>query len=229
MKDSKSPQTKYSQEEWANLMFFGNHVDFSMQLNEVKAFLNEFQKYIEATNHHLRIDDIKEYDIESLDDLKYYFEHTHGDILRRSTVISLVTLLELKIGEYCDEYQKHLKARIRIKDLRGDFLRRFKTYSLKVLDSTFDFQSSLWHYIVGFYEIRNCFVHNGGSLNNYGKRPTIENFISGNKLFEITASDHIDVTFDGCIEAIEKIEHFFVIITEIAFDQFPGRYRSKNA
>lgn len=222
-------ESKYTDQELANINFFGNYVGTSTQLEELESYLTEFQKYIEVTSRHLQSNQIRGYDAETLENLKYHFEYSHGDLLIRSTIISLATLLEIQIREFCDDYQKHLKVELKLKDLKGDLLQRFKVYSTKVIDLRFDFQSGLWQYLTGLYEIRNCFVHNLGQIENFGKRKVIESFVSRNDLFEIGESGHIIPSYKACLEAIKKVEHLFVTITELAFDKFPGSYRLKDA
>lgn len=225
----KNKSQKYTSDELANINFYGNYVDISMQLDELESYLTEFQKYIEVTFRHLQSNRISGYDEDTLENLKYHFEYSHGDLLMKSIIISLATMLEINIREFCNDYQKHLGVKIRLQDLKGDLLNRFKLYSNKVLFLNFDFQSELWLYITGFYEIRNCLVHNSGVIENYGKRNVIENFINKSNLFAISDNRYVTLTYKGCIESLKKIEHFFITITEIAFDRFPGSYRLRDA
>jgi hypothetical protein len=103
---------KYSEKEMAHIMFFGNSAEFSGRINEIRSYLNEVHKFIEVTNHHLQNDKIKGYDKDTLEDMKYHFENSHGDILRISIIISIVILLESGIDIYCDEFQKHMKLNL---------------------------------------------------------------------------------------------------------------------
>ena len=220
---------EYTADELANINFYGNYVSVSMRLEELESYHIEFQKYIEVTNRHLQSNQIVGYDDETLENLKYHYEYSYADLLMRSTIISLTTILEIEIRSFCEDYQKHLNKKIRIKDLNGDLLYRFKTFSKKVINLNFNFQSEIWQYISGIYEVRNCLVHNLGSVENFGKRKVIEAFISKQKSFKISESEHITLSYKACLEAIKKVEYFFVSITEIAFDKFPGSYRLKDA
>jgi hypothetical protein len=212
---------QYSEKEMGHIIFYGNSIEFNAQVDEIRSYLNEVHKFIEITNIHLQNDKIKGYDKDTLEDMKYNFEHTHGDILRKSIIISIIILLESGIDIYCRDFQKYMKLKISFKELKGDLLERFKIYSQKILNSSFDFSSQLWQDIVGLYEIRNCIIHNNGLLDNFGKRTLIEVFIKRNKRFEITDSDFIDITHNGCLLGLDIVDTFYKAITEFAFDLFP--------
>ena len=70
--ESERNREKYSPKELANINFYGNYVDISMQLEELESYLSEFQKYIEVTTRHLQSKRITGYDEETLENLKYH-------------------------------------------------------------------------------------------------------------------------------------------------------------
>ncbi len=217
-------ERSFTKIETANLNFFGNLVTFGGQIDEIRSYLNEIHKFIEVTNFHLQNDKIKGYDIETLEMLKYNYEYSHGDILRKSILISINVILELGIDRYCKDFQKHGNFKISYKELKGDLLERFKTYSLKILNSKFDFNSCLWSDIIGLYEVRNCLIHNNASLINFGKKRVIEEFILRNKAFEITDNEYICITHQACIFGLDSVENFYSKITEFAFEVFPTKH-----
>src|SRR4029079_8812320 len=98
---------------------------------------------------------------------------------------------------------------------------------VKVLGSSFDFQSSLWQDIVGLYEIRNSLVHNSGSLENFGKRKSIEDFTKRHKTFSIDENSWIHISNNGCAEGLNIIDNFVRQITQFGFIAFPGSYTWK--
>jgi hypothetical protein len=212
---------KYTDAEKAHINFFGNSVEFSGQVEELKSYLNEVHKFIEVTHLHLQNDKIKGYDSNTLETLKYHYEYTHGDILRKSILISTIILLESGIDIYCKDFQERQKLKVGYKDLKGDLLDRFKFYSLKVLNSNFDFKSRLWQDIGALYEIRNCLIHNNGSLENFGKRKVIEEFTKRNQSFEITDNDFIEITHQACIFSLDTVDKFHDAITRFAFEIYP--------
>jgi len=218
---------QYTDIEKANINFFGNWCNVSMQIEELESYLNEIQKYIEITFYHLQTNKINGYDSDTLENLKYHYEHTHGEILRKSIIISIVVLLESEIDNYCRDFQKHKKLKVGYYDFRGDLLDRFKIFSRKIIDSSFNFESILWQDIIGLYEIRNCFVHNCGSLDNFAKRKTIENFVQRHNSFTITENEFINVTHKGCLDSIKVVYDFFEKLTSFAFECFPGTYGQK--
>lgn len=227
--DETNRPNGYTPDEWANLNFYGDYCDISMELDELLSYLKEFQNYIQVTHHHLESGRISGHDALQLEQMKYNFQHTHGNILRQSTIISLYILFEIGIDRYCRTFSKHLKTKLKATDFKGDVLERFKTYANKVINIPFDFSSDLWNYVVGLHEVRNCLVHSNGIVENFGKRKVIEQFSKRQNLIIIKNDYFIDVTFNGCTESIEQIDRFFVTITELAFDAYPGRYRLKKA
>ena len=213
---------KFTGLEKAYINFFGNSADFGGQVDELKSYLNQIHKFIEVTNFHFQNDQIKGYDNDTLENLKYHYEYIHGDILRKSIIISTIILLESGIDIYCKDFQRLQNLKIGYKDLKGDLLDRFKNYSLKILNSSFNFNSRLWQDISGLYEIRNCLVHNNGSLENFGKRKVIEVFIKRNSAFKITDNNFIEITQQACIFGLDTIDVFYTEITQFAFETYPN-------
>jgi hypothetical protein len=116
---------------------------------------------------------------------------------------------------------RNVGLKICYKDFKGDLLERFKTFSLKILNSTFDFNSQLWQDIVGLYEIRNCLIHNNGSLDNFGKHKTIESFIKRNRSFCKNENNFIEITHKACLLGLNIVDTFYDAITSFAFECFP--------
>jgi hypothetical protein len=212
--------------EKANNNFFGNLVGIDMQLEELKVYLNEVHNFIKITNVHLHSDKVKGLDYETLENLKYHFEHTQGEILRKSIIISIVILLENELDTYCEDFKEHKGIAVSYRDFRGDLLDKFKLFSVKILGSDFDFQSSLWQDIVGLYEVRNSLVHNNGLISNFGKRRTVENFVNRNKSYSIDDNERIIISHQACLDSIAFVEAFFEEITRYAFKVFPDRYEA---
>lgn len=210
--------------EKANNNFFGNIVNINMQLEELKIYLNEVNSFIGITHIKLHSNKIKNLDSDTLDNLKYHFEHTQGEILRKSIIIAVVILLESEIDVYCQTFKESKKIAISYYDFKGDLLDKFKFFLTKILFSDFDFQGTLWQDIVGLYEIRNSLVHKCGSVSNFGKRKTVENFIQRNKSFEIDGNEKIYISHEACIDSIKIIEIFFNEITNLALKEFPDKH-----
>jgi len=218
----------YTPDEWSNFNFFGNLTEIDYQLQEIKDFLKEFQKYIEVTNVHLKEGKFIGYDQETLESMKVNFEYSHGDILRKSTIISLYIMLELELGKFCQIFKKHSKSKLSLGDFKGDILEGFKKYAVKVMNLNFDFNSQVWQYIVGIHELRNCLVHNGGVIEDYNKKAVIEDFVRRNLKFDVRDERWLEITFAGCDEAIDKVDEFFNEITGLAFILYPGHYGERS-
>lgn len=172
--------------EMANITVFGDYCNFDMELEEIRIFLNEVEKFINITHLHLQANNIKGYDEGTLENLKYHFQHTQGTILKKSILISLIIVLEERIDTYCEMFKKYKQLKVGYKDFKGDLLERFKNYCTKVLDSDFDFQSKLWQDIVGLYEIRNCLVHHSGVVENLQRGSQLKILLNEIKRFRST-------------------------------------------
>ena len=216
---------EWTDKEKANNDFFGNAVAINMQLDELKVYLNEVHSFIKLTHLNLQSDKMKGLDDDTLENLKYHFEHTQGEILRKSIIISTAILLESEIDTYCKDFRKHKKLSISYNDFKGDLLSKFKTFFLKILQSDFDFQGVLWQDIMGLYEIRNSLVHNYGLVSDFGKRKTVENFINRNKSFKVDDNDRICISQQACLDSIKIVETFFNELTNFALKNFPHRHQ----
>lgn len=217
----------------ANLMFFGNSVNVDMQITELKSFLKEIHLFIDQKNESLNSSDNfvgSDFDELELEERKYHFKYTHGDNLRKSLIISLVILLDQEVEIYCDEFKAQLNLKIGFNDLKGAFLEKFKTYTNKVLNLEFNFNNDLCHDLTTIVEIRNCFIHHAGNVENYNKRKLIEAFTSRHNSTKIE-NDFIYTTEETCMECLDIVEEFFYMIYDTAFKLFPGKlgpYKNKN-
>lgn len=212
---------EFTKDEKAHINFFGNAVEVDMQIEELKVYLEEVHNFIKITHVNLQSNKVIGLDTETLENLKYHFEHTQGEILRKSIIISTVILLENAIDEYCKTFKEYGKLKIGYGELRGDLLSRFKIFSSKILNSNFDFQSTLWQDVKGLYEIRNSLVHNYGLVSDFGKRKTVDEFVKRNRSFEIDDNDRICISHKACLDSIEIVWSFYTEITDFALGIFP--------
>lgn len=215
---------EWTEGERANNIFFGNAVNIDMQLEELKVYLTEVHKFINGTHVNLQSNRIKGLDSVALENLQYHFEYTQGEILRKSIIISTIILLESEIDIYCKDFRKHKRLLIGYNEFKGDLLDKFKVYSSKLLQSDFNFQGILWQDIIGLYEVRNSLVHNRGLVSDFGRRKTIESFVSRNKSFEIDENERICISHQACLDCIKIVDAFFNELTDFALRTFPDRY-----
>lgn len=219
---------EFSDAEMANIGVFGNYVDTSSNLEELKGFVEEIQKYIQISRVHLEGQNHGYSELKS-QNMKLKYELSYPEILRRSTIISTAIILENSLDIYCNHYKRYNKCLLGAKELKGDLLGRFKVYSQKVINLDFNFSSKMWQNINSIYELRNCFVHNNGSLTNFGRSNVIKEFVKNHTQFKINGSlaegyEILETTFDGCIYCIELVDEFFLELSYLAFEHFPGYY-----
>lgn len=216
---------EWTEGEMANNNFFGNAVGIDMQLDELKVYLNEVHSFIKITHINLQSDRMRGLDSETLENLKYHFEHTQGEILRKSIIISTVILLESEIDTYCKDFRKHKKLSIGYNDFKGDLLDKFKIFTSKLLQSDFNFQGTLWQDIVGLYEIRNSLVHNCGLVSDFGKERQSKVLLLETNHLKLTTMREYVFHAQACLDSIKIVETFFNEITDFALRVFPDRHQ----
>lgn len=220
MNDSKNPKNSNSE----NLDFAMNYLSIYFELDDIKEHLKEFKSHIDKTNNK----ELKELSSELIDIMGGQFEETHGKLLKYSLIISLFILLEIEIRKFIESFKLYGETKLNFSEVNGDLLKKFRIFSKKILELNFDFDSDLWQYLNGLQEVRNCLIHSGGYTRNYPKRKQIENFINNEKSITIDQFDDLNISFDTCSNAINRINEFFLTITECAFQKFPGKCKVKN-
>lgn len=219
---------KYTDAEMANLGVFGNYADVSINLKELHDFVVEIQKYLHVSKVHLENENHGYSKFKALD-MKSKYELSYPEMLRRSTIISTAIILENSLDSYCNHFKKYNKTLLGYKELNGDLLSKFKVYAQKIIKLNFNFNSRMWQRIKSIYEMRNCLIHNNGSLINFGKSSVIKEFVKNHQQFKILGSkeegyEMLETTFDGCIFCIEVVDEFFLELSYIGFEHFPGHF-----
>lgn len=210
--------------EQANLIFFGNLVYADMQLTDLSAFLQDVELFIRKTHKKLSSKYSKGLPPLEIEFTIERYEHSFNDILRKSFVIALVIFLERELGQYCDDFQKHLNHGIGWKDFKGSVLDRFQLFTKKFLKLKLDFKNkNIWQDLHGLIAIRNCLIHADSDLNKFSEAPRIKDFIKRYKSISLQEG-YVELSLKACEDCLVIVKDFTEVIYDYALTFFPGKY-----
>lgn len=128
-------------------------------------------------------------DLWNLDGIFIYF---YPNLLRRSSLLSLIGIFEKELNDLCKLFKTVKQYQIDIKDLNGMGMERASLYLEKIACIDVCRSSKEWGEIKNIQKIRNIVAHRNGSLlDNSGKEEksltnyinTIDSLEGGNELF----------------------------------------------
>lgn len=169
--------------------FYGNALDASSRLNDLEQFSEYVDGYLRREQEYFR-EAHTDLEIEFLP----LFSATFPPILHSSLVVSSVMLIELELRGFSEALRDHLTLPLAMSDLQGSLLDRFRKYAGRLAGLDFQPRGDQWSDVVGVFEIRNCLVHNYGSLCRFSRRPIIEEFA---RRHDNPKSDGDTIVIDG--------------------------------
>ncbi len=107
-------------------------------------------------------------------DRSYLYTELYSSLVHETFLISGVMLLERHLVTYADGLARALGIELRLRDITGSTLERFRTFCTKL--AGVDPAPAHWEDAKGLFEIRNCLIHNGGSLDGFGRSEAVESF-----------------------------------------------------
>lgn len=93
-----------------------------------------------------------------------WFTDLHGDRLRKSFLVNLMSWLEWWTAVQCEYFREKRGLSMSYKDLKGKGLERTKDYLSKHVKIDFSASPPGWDSIKKSWKLRNCVVHNNGLL-----------------------------------------------------------------
>lgn len=88
----------------------------------------------------------------------------HHNIMKNSVFLQMYFTFEDTLFQYCKVLQAVSENKIKLKDLNGQGIEKYKNYLSKVFNLELVFSSNDWSLITCFNQIRNVLVHNGGII-----------------------------------------------------------------
>lgn len=202
-----------------NEIFFDNALDASRRLNDLEQFSAYVNGYLEHEQRYFREDAHPDVEREFLP----LFSATFPPILHSSLVVSSVMLMELELRGFSEALREHLALPLSMSDLQGSLLDRFRKYAGTLAGLELQLYGDLWDDVVGVFEIRNCLVHNYGSLDRFSRRSIIEAFARRNG-GPTVASETIKVQGTTSSTVLCVASNLFDMIYEAALRRFPGKH-----
>jgi hypothetical protein len=167
-----------------NTLFYGNGIDASCRLDELEQFLDFIPHVIEREADYFRTE--AHIDIER--EFLPLFTETFPPIVFTSVITSSVMLLEFEVRGFCDTLARQLGSQLRLSDLRGNLLDKFKLLAVVNGKLDIDTSSKAWRNAVRLFEVRNCLLHNYGVLDEFSSSKSIEMYLSENNVSKSTTN-----------------------------------------
>lgn len=156
----------------ANDIFYGNFLDAISRLGEIEQFSEYMGLYLKNEAKYFREEAHVDLEIEFLP----LFAETFPPILYSSLIISAAIVTELEMRGYADTLRKARGLELGLNDFSGSMLERFRAYASKLTQLPIDWSRARWEDVVGLFEIRNCLVHSGGNLQEFGRANVVRAF-----------------------------------------------------
>ncbi|MBU8729152.1 hypothetical protein KM915_03660 [Cytobacillus oceanisediminis] len=93
----------------------------------------------------------------------------HHNIMKNSVFLQVYFTFEDTLYQYCKVLEAVSKSKIKLKDLNGQGIEKYKNYLSKVFNLENAFSSNEWNIITCYNQIRNVLVHNGGIVSENNK------------------------------------------------------------
>jgi len=203
----------------ASDLFISNALDASGRLYDLEQFREYVDHFLNREAVFYRKEAHTDLQIEFLP----LFSATFPPILHSSLIVSSVMLIELELRAFAEALREQLKLPLSMSDLQGSLLERFRKYASSLAALDIQYHDGQWNDLVGIFEIRNCLVHNYGSLDRFSRRSVVEDFIRRHSL----PSVHKDIVqADESISALvlRIASSFFDTIYEAASHRFPAHH-----
>jgi hypothetical protein len=207
-----------------NTLFFGNSVDKSIQVELLKEYITHMDDSLADNIKSCN----KKHDELSLElqciaeDKSDLLQNHFPRLLKEGFVISVVIFLENELIGYCQDLQKVEKLGLTYKDLSGSLIERFKKYCEHIAKVDLSMPNETWENIKGILEIRNCLVHNYGSILNFVKATTIQAFSKRHNLPKIEDS-FLVIDTETSLKILETVNTFIETIYNAALIKYPKK------
>lgn len=134
-----------------------------------------------------------------------------ANLLRSSFFVSLFSFLESRLIKEC-ESRKGTHILLSLSDIRGHHdLDRLQKYFAKVLQIYFPGDTTQWQEIQNYRVLRNCIVHNHGTLSGFGDAKRLRDYVD-RKPDLLISGDEIFLNAAFCSEAVETVKGFFCLL-----------------
>ena len=129
-------------------------------------------------------------------------------LFRRSLFITAYSIFEDRLHNRCKYMEEEFKIKSSVKDVTGygRGIKRSKYYLEEIVGFEFP-KSNNWSNILSYSKVRNCLVHNNGSVKGSDSEKFLRNYILKHNFLELDY-DEIIIKKEFCEETIRDFEKF---------------------
>jgi hypothetical protein len=141
----------------------------------------------------------------------YQWQQIIGSQLRKSFVVSLVSLAEFHIGLLCRDVATVTEAKITPDDLKGPLFIRAR----KFLETFAQFEApsqAEWEFIGDLYSLRNSIVHNAALVDVDRNSARIEAFMRKAPGLSVPSAGMLKMENSFCVFAFEGVNSFLEVL-----------------
>ena len=137
----------------------------------------------------------------------YQWQQIIGSQLRKSFLVSLISMCEFHIGLLCGDVATLTNARITHEDLKGGIFVRARKF-LETFAAFAEPSQDEWEVINDLYILRNSIVHNDALVDSDRKASRLETFIKRAPGISIPSAGMLEIGKVFCVYALDSIDTF---------------------
>lgn len=200
-------------------------------LEKIETFLAEEKNKLK--NHNLEWQDrIKQLPLKEQEFAKQYWLEKFNRysiefprILRNSFLVTAISLLEFELAIIGKKLKEQQAIPISWRELKGDTLEQAKRFC-KIAGLNISSDNENWQNIQDVYLVRNCIVHNNGTIKGSRDERKLNRFAQQEGIISKGDDKEIDLTKKFCIEVIALTEDFTSDVWDMVYELRPRIVRS---
>jgi len=202
--------------------FFGSLVDADMELEYLEDFADSTVKLLrrgarESETKRRELNDA----LKAIGgDAEYLYGTLYASDVHQAFIIACVIFLERHIRSFTRGLNVALQLGLRLGDLSGSLLERFRKYCEKVARLDLGLGDLKWQNVKGVVEIRNCIVHCSGNLDDFSKRSEVVAFAKRHGTPRIQDS-WVRVEEETVKVVLKVLREFVESVYKSALERFP--------
>lgn len=203
----------------AHDLLFKRYLDASSRLYELEQYHEYTQAYLHRERDYFRDEAHPDLEIEFLP----LFKDTFPPILNASVIVATAMLLEQEVRELAAALTIAFSLKVKLNDLTGSVLERFRTLATKIVDLTIESTRFQWADLSGLFELRNCIVHSQGQLSDFQRAATVVAFASKHQPSLVVGNKAVP-TDETSMLALQIASRFLLAAYASALQRCPGPY-----
>ena len=186
-------------------------------LDELRMFRGTLEKFIEeeetrevaALAKHAGADNGEFW----ADHYPYQWQQIIGSQLRKSFVVSLISLAEFHLGFLCRDVAVVTEAKITHEDLRGALFIRARKFLEMFAQFTAPAQAD-WELVGDLYSLRNSIVHNAALVDTGRNSERLVEFMRRAPGISVPSAGMLEMKKEFCIFALDSVTSFLGVLQQ---------------